>query len=207
MSKTAISILIFLSCILCSAQTDSVPAISQHHYNFKLAYISSIIYPGMSIGAEYLLQENQIESEAGSGKKKKSTRASLISGNLNWYHHPEFHDNIYFTAEYVIRRTNIKGFIREFTFGPGFSRTFLGGTTYMVNNNGDVSRVKNAGYNYALLTFGGGVGVDLTEKHNLPLMAMVNLNMISMFPYNSTIYFRPVLELGIRTNPFMLKRQ
>jgi hypothetical protein len=27
------------------------------------------------------------------------------------------------------------------------------------------------------------------------------MNIISMFPYNSTIYFRPVLELGIRYTP------
>jgi len=207
MAKTAISILIFFSGILCSAQTDSVPATSQHRYSFRLSYVSSIIYPGMSIGAEYFLQEKQIQSVARSGEKKISARARLISGNISWYHHPEFHDNIYFTAEYVMRRTNLKGFIKEFTFGPGISRTFLGGTTYRVSNNGDVSPVRNAGYNYALLTIGGGIGVDLSVKHNLPLAAMVNLNMISMFPYNSTIYFRPVLMLGVRTNPFTWKRQ
>jgi len=27
------------------------------------------------------------------------------------------------------------------------------------------------------------------------------MNMICMFPYNSTLYFRPVLELGLRYTP------
>jgi hypothetical protein len=206
MVKTAISILTFLCCTLCRAQTDSVPLLKRQSYNFKLSYNSSIIYTGMSIGTEFFLQNKDIQVLRKSGKTRTFTRSRLISGNVNWYHHPEFHDNLYFTAEYVMRRTNSLGLIKEFTFGPGFSRTFLGGTTYKVNNSGEVSIVRNAGYNYALITIGGGIGVDLSVKYDLPLIAIANLNMISMFPYNSTIYFRPVLELGIRTNPFMWRR-
>jgi hypothetical protein len=205
MVRTAISILTLLCCVLCRAQTDSVPVPNKHPYNFKVAYNSSVIYPGMSIGAELYLQKKNMEILRKSGESNNYTRARLISGNVNWYHHPEFHDNLYFTAEYVMRRTNIRGFIKEFTFGPGFSRTFLGGTTYKVNNSGDVSIVRNAGYNYALITIGGGIGVDLSVRYNLPAAVMANFNMISMFPYNSTIYFRPMLELGVRSNPFRRK--
>lgn len=206
MAKTAISILTFLCCTVCMAQTDSVPVPNKHLFNFKLSGNSSIIYPGMSIGAEFFLQKKDIQILKKSGESKTYTRARLISGNINWYHHPEFQDNLYFTAEYTMRRTNLKGFIKEVTFGPGFSRTFLGGTTYKVNSSGDVSIVRNAGYNYALITIGGGIGVDFSVKYNLPFAAMANLSMISMFPYNSSIYFRPVLGIGTRTNPFMWKR-
>jgi hypothetical protein len=27
------------------------------------------------------------------------------------------------------------------------------------------------------------------------------MNLLTMFPYNNTVYFRPVLEIGIRYNP------
>jgi hypothetical protein len=129
------------------------------------------------------------------------TKGRFISGNLNWYHHPDFHDNLYLTAEWVMRRTRFTGFISEFSVGPGFSRTFLGGTTYKVDDNGNVSVIKLAGYNYALITIGGGFGYDFSMKKQLPFSAVAKMNLISMFPYNSTIYFRPVLELGIRYTP------
>jgi hypothetical protein len=129
------------------------------------------------------------------------TKERYISGNLNWYHHPDFHDNIYLTAEWVMRRTLNAGFISEFSIGPGFSRTFLGGTTYKVDDNGNVSVIKSAGYYYALVTIGGGFGYNFSMKKQLPLSAFVKMNIISMFPYNSTVYFRPVLELGIRYTP------
>jgi hypothetical protein len=89
----------------------------------------------------------------------------------------------------------------EFSFGPGFSRTFLGGTTYKVDDIGNISVIKLAGYNYALITIGGGFGYDFSMKKKLPFSAFAKMNLISMFPYNSTIYFRPVLELGIRFTP------
>ena len=125
----------------------------------------------------------------------------FISGNLNWYHHPDFHDNLYLTAEWLMRRTRNTGFVSEFSAGPGFSRTFLGGTTYKVDDQGNISVVKWAGYNYALITIGGGLGYDLTVKKQLPVMAIAKMNLIVMFPYNSTMYFRPVLEIGIRYTP------
>ena len=85
--------------------------------------------------------------------------------------------------------------------GPGFSRTFLGGTTYRVDDRGNISVVKLAGYNYALITIGGGLGYDFTAKKQLPVSGFAKMNLILMFPYNSTLYFRPVLEIGIRYTP------
>ena len=93
------------------------------------------------------------------------------------------------------------GFFTEFSPEIGYSRTFLGATTYKVNDNGDITIEKLAGYNYALITFGGGLGYDFSMKKALPFSAIAKMNIISMFPYNSTIYFRPVLEIGIRYFP------
>jgi hypothetical protein len=58
-----------------------------------------------------------------------------------------------------------------------------------------------AGYNYALITVGGGFGYDYSVRKNFPCLIFAKMNIISMFPYNSTIYFRPVMELGIRYMP------
>ena len=198
MLKTGISILALLYCSLCQAQCDSINHSSANRFNLKLSYNSSLIYPGMSTGIEYTL--NQINERVLKNQKlvRNFKKERFISGNLNWYHHPDFHDNLYLTAEWVMRRTRYTGFISEFSVGPGFSRTFLGGTTYKVDDAGNISVIKLAGYNYALFTIGGGFGYDFSMVKHLPFSTVAKLNIISMFPYNSTIYFRPVLEFGIR---------
>jgi len=67
--------------------------------------------------------------------------------------------------------------------------------------------VKLAGYSYALLTIGEGFGFDFSVKRHLPFSTVAKMNLLTMFPYNNTVYFRPVLELGIRYNPLHGKRK
>jgi hypothetical protein len=155
----------------------------------------------MSTGVEYSL--NHINERVLKNQKpgRDYKKEKFISANLNWYHHPDFHDNLYLTSEWVMRRTRFTGFISEFSVGPGFSRTFLGATTYKVDDAGNISVIRLAGYNYALITIGGGFGYDFSMKKQLPFSAVAKMNLISMFPYNSTIYFRPVMEIGIRYAP------
>ncbi len=201
MLKTAISILALLYCTLCHSQCDSINDSSTRHFNLKFSYNSSLIYPGISTGIEFPLNYVNVHVFKNQKLIRCFKKGRFISGNLNWYHHPDFHDNLYLTAEWVMRRTRYTGFMSEFSIGPGFSRTFLGGTTYKVDDIGNISVIKLAGYNYALITIGGGFGYDFSMKKKLPFSALAKMNLISMFPYNSTIYFRPVLELGIRYTP------
>jgi len=57
-----------------------------------------------------------------------------------------------------MRRTRYTGFIQSFRWSR-VQPDFPGGTTYRVDDNGNVSIVKLAGYNYALFTLGGGFGM------------------------------------------------
>lgn len=207
MLKTGIPILTLLCCTICQAQNDSINDLSASQINLQLAYNSSLIYPGISTGIEFPLYHVNVEVLKNQKIVRYFTKGRFITGNLNWYHHPQFHDNLYLTVEWVMRRTRFKGFISEFSAGPGFSRTFLSGTTYRVNDNGTISVIKLAGYNYALITAGGGFGYDFSVKKNLPFSTLARMNIISMFPYNSTIYFRPVLEFGIRYMPGLTKNK
>ncbi len=203
MLKTTTLILALFYSSLCIAQCDSINDSSSRHFNLNLSYNSSLIYPGISAGMEFPIYHVNVQVLKNQKIVKFYTRGKFITGTLNWYHHPDFHDNLYLTAEWLMRRTKYSGFITEFSAGPGFSRTFLGGTTYRVDDKGNVSVVKLAGYNYALITFGGGLGYDFSMKKHLPFSAIAKMNIISMFPYNSTIYFRPVLEIGIRYFPII----
>jgi hypothetical protein len=201
MLKTGLIVSAALLTVFCQAQSDSIKKLNTCEYNLKLSYNSSLIYPGLSTGVEFHLNKMDSVISVRHSGNRPVTRNRFVSANISWYHHPYFHDNLYLTVEWVMRRTRGNGFISEFSFGPGFSRTFLGGTTYRINGSGDVSVVKLAGYNYALFTIGEGLGIDFSVKKHLPFSTVAKMNIITMFPYNSTVYFRPVLEIGIRYNP------
>jgi hypothetical protein len=201
MLKSGIIILFLFSYLLCQAQNDSINNLPESSFNLKLSYNSSLIYPGISAGIEFPVFQLRNQAWIVKSVTRSFYRRRYISGNISWYHHPGFHDNLYLTAEWIMRRTRSGGFTCEFSAGPGYSRTFLGGTTYMVSDNGAVKIIKNAGYSYALITLGGGFGYDFSMKNKIPVSVFSKMNLISMFPYNSTFYFRPVLELGVRYSP------
>ncbi len=205
MLRIGFFIFLIVRVTLCQAQEDYVPAPPFHKYDIKMGYLSSLIYPGVSAGFEYFMIRKDPQLSKMNRDLRVLTRDRFISANINWYHHTEFHDNLYLSLEWVRRRTKSSGYLSEFSFGPGFSRAFLGGTTYRVDSNGNVSVSKLAGYNYALITVGTGLGYDYSVKKNLPYLLFAKMNLICMFPYNSTIYFRPVLELGLRYTPNRMK--
>jgi hypothetical protein len=205
MLKTRVFIVFLFICILGKSQCDTISDSSSGRLSFKLSFIGSIIYPGIGTGIELPIYHKDMQVLKDLKVVKYYTKGRFISGNLNWYHHPGFHDNLYFTAEWIMRRTKYKGFISEFSAGTGFSRTFLGGTTYRVDESGNISIDKNKGYYYALLSIGGGFGYDFSMTKKIPLSVFGKMNLLLMFPYNSTIYLRPVLEIGLRYTPIRVK--
>ncbi|TAL66699.1 MAG: hypothetical protein EPN88_07990 [Bacteroidetes bacterium] len=198
MLKAGIFILFIFCSLFCSGQSDSIVKSSGLHYNIKLSYNSTLIYPGLSTGIEFPLRTFH-ERET---KKRLVVKERFVAGNVSFYHHPDFHNNLYLTIEWIMRRVNNKGFLYEYSIGPGCSRTFLQGTTYKVSENGDISVIKSPGYNYALVTTGGGFGYDFSVKKQLPFSTYAKMDLLIMFPYNSTFYLRPVLEIGIRFKPW-----
>ena len=195
-------IVLFLLCVFCVGQErDSLSNHDTISSNIKLAYNSSLIYPGVRLGIEIPLSISHVISD-----KKNYTKEQFLSANLGWYHHPQFHDNLYISAGWIVRRTKISGFFTEFSPELGYSRTFLGGTTYKVNDNGEVSIDKLAGYSYALILVGGGIGYDFSKQKHWPLATFLKANMLCLFPYNSTIYLRPTLEIGFIYKPIRFLR-
>jgi hypothetical protein len=171
---------------------------SSHLY---LSYNSSLIYPGFRLGMELPVKTVYVTKTTKSDKEKKFTKDRFITTNVSWYHHPSFHDNLYLTSGWTMRRTKPKGFFTEFSPEIGLSRTFLGGTTYEVNDSGNIKIKKLAGYYYALISVGGGIGYDFEKTKHKPVMVFSKLNVLTMFPYNSTYYLRPAFEIGIIYKP------
>lgn len=187
--------------IPCFSQSIDSVWVEKKSSNLSSAYISSLIYPGARFGLELPVNTIYISKITKSGKTKDFTKDRFVTANLSWYHHPAFHDNVYFSGGWTMRRTKSNGFLTEFSPEVGLSRTFLGGTTYQVDDNGNVSIKKCAGYYCALVSVGGGIGYDFSKTKWQPFSIFSKFNVLMMFPYNSTIYLRPVMEIGFIYKP------
>jgi len=198
LSRKILTVSVFLSFTLtCFSQSENLTSSNKVSSDISIAYNSSLIYPGLRLGIELPIYTVILTKDSNTNNATTFIKDRFVSVKTGWYHHKDFHDNLYFTAEWVMRKTRKSGYFTEFSSGLGYSRTFLGGTTYKVENNGDVNKIKSAGYNYAMILAGVGLGFNFSQYKKIPLSVFYKLNMLTMFPYNSTIYFRPVMELGL----------
>ncbi len=195
-NKLKTTCLILLQIVLMVKASSQVDSTITRPSDFRVAYNSSLIYPGAALGIDYPIQEIQLTKSWKDGRSKTIVKQRYLSGTLGFYHHKGFHDNIYILPEWVMKRSKGEYWFSEFNFGLGYSRTFLGGTTYKVDENGNVSIIPLAGYSYAIAVAGFGMGYNL-KAGNIPFSIYSRINMLAIFPYNSTIYPRPALEIGI----------
>ncbi len=194
--KIFLSLIFALSAAMGFSQNPDSANLPKKPINIKLCYNSTLIYGGARAGAEFQVKAVSASRIRKSGRESFYVKELLIGPTLSWYHHPGFHDNVYLTICSIWRRTKSTCFFTEFSPEIGYSRTFLGGTTYLVNGSGRVSVEKLAGYNYAFLSIGEGFGYDFSKSKSLPLMICLKINMMAMYPYNSTLYLRPAMEAG-----------
>ncbi|MEX2485430.1 MAG: hypothetical protein WED10_12745 [Brumimicrobium sp.] len=162
----------------------------------KLAYNSSIIYPGLRTGLELPFLEKTIHKKKRNGVLKTRSKKQFLTFNFGWYHQPSFHDNFYLTTGYTFRKTRQKGFMTEWGVEIGYSRTIINSTTYSVSESGEIS-TRTSGYNHFICSIGAGMGYDLRKKKSLPLLLNTKMNLLLMTPYNNTVYLRPAVEIGI----------
>lgn len=166
--------------------------------NVKLGFNFDFTNPGLSAGYEHLYKSKSFEKKLKSGKVKFYKWESIVSGNVGFYHHTGFHDNLYVTVGWTKRRVSARGFYFDFSPELGLSRTFVAGTTYNIENPDNIETKSSSGYFYPLLGVGFGIGHDFSARNkNIPLMASLNIKGIAMYPYNSLFYLRPMVELGL----------
>ena len=131
----------FLAICSFSQSRDSALVAPPPLLNLKASYNSSLIYPGARLGIEFPLKQHKSIIIKRLAHKKEIVKDRFISVNMGWYHHPHYHDNLYLTGGWTMRRTRPNGLFTEFSPEIGLRRTFMGGTTYRVDNNGKISIV------------------------------------------------------------------
>ncbi len=164
--------------------------------SIKAAYMGSIIYPGFKLGVERPFKVIQKEK-----RSKTILKERYWTYNLGFYKHQTFHTNTNLLVERQKRRQYPNGFFIETAPGIGYSRTFLGGETYKVDESGTVSKKSGAGYNYAMLSFAAGLGYNFSKKKGIPIKVYFKPSVFILAPYNSFVYSRPTVELGLVYTP------
>lgn len=198
MTKIYLALLVcfFSSFLLAQSKSSHQPKVAS---SIKIAYNSALIYSGIRLGFELPTQIIYKTKVKKNNQKKQIEKSQFLTFNIGFYHHPDYHDNLYFTVGYTFRNVKPKGFFTEFSPEVGYSRTFLGGTTYQVTDH--VSIKHNAGYNHLLLSLGAGFGYDFSKLLDKPYALFYKANIIVMLPYNNSVHLRPTMELGIRFTP------
>jgi hypothetical protein len=163
--------------LICLHSTKGQKNFELPETSIKVAYMGSVTYPGFKVGIEIPTKVIPVEKQRSWGTKT-ILKERYWTLNVGFYHHPGFHDNLYFLAERQFRRQYNSGFFTEFSPGLGFSRTFLG-------------------YNYLMVSVAGSIGYDLSKQLDIPLKIYLKPSFFALAPYNSTKYMRPTYEIGM----------
>lgn len=158
-------------------------------------FTNKLLGAQVGLGKTVALKEKHVFKR--SGKEKINTKSRVLYGNLGYYDQPGLHQNALLTAEYAMTRANRRGFYTEFTPLLGVSRTFLPGTTYEVDDVGNVSIDKNAG-NWTLT---GGLGLGLGKSfENKPFhpLKTISARLVTQvfYPNFRFVSLKPSLQLN-----------
>ncbi|MDX1908734.1 MAG: hypothetical protein SF053_16980 [Bacteroidia bacterium] len=183
--------LLLLMPILANAQPQAgMPVL---YPGIKVAWLGSVIYPGLTAGVEWPYKSKLFTARDTLHRRKEY----YLAANIGFYHHPTFHDNVFVRVERLRRRQTATGWFTETAPGIGFSRTFLGGTTYAVADDGKVTLRRWAGHTYGMVSVAVGGGYNFAMRQGTPVSVYGSVRMLCLFPSNSFIYLRPTIELGL----------
>lgn len=184
---------LLMGCFQLSAQDKT--ALST---GIKLGYQSTLIYPGYRTGLERPFRVVEHTKNLRSGSVRHFTKTHYWLAETGYYHHRNFHDHFFLAGGWLYRRANSRRVFTEFSALLGYSRTFLGATTYIVEAATRQVRVRpKAGYHYAILSPGFGVGRQLQRGWSVYWRGGFFL----MHPSNNSVYLRPVLDAGVIYQP------
>jgi hypothetical protein len=165
--------------------------------SFRLAYMGSILYPGIKAGVEYPIRTKHFVYQVDSIFVTKKSKQRSVTLNLGWYHHKTFHSNYILTVGYLWRRTNKKRWFADVEPQLGVSRTFIDGTVYSVDANNKIDNKKSAGDWFLASQLSFSIGKELLiAKRKEPLKIYLRPTLILLKPYNNFIYVRPSVEIG-----------
>lgn len=197
----------FIFLLLCgcvstaNAQKFEIDSIVQQKLEMpvSVSYFGNFIFdPGFKLGIERQLLTIQKTRNKSNGKIKINRHQFFNTLNLGYYYTKEQNDTWFLNTELGYRKTRKSGFKTEVLLGVGYLRTFLTDETYEVDNNGNVSKIKNAGSNYIMPSLSFGIGYDNSIKHpKFPIAVSFRPNLFFQYPYNSSLLTHIATEINL----------
>ncbi len=186
------------------AQSDSTQKGSYFNkLNYNASYYGETVwYPGIKIGAEYILLEKKKERIIKRNKKgdytKVKTNQLIITGNLGYYWQPHNYGAVFINSALLYRHTANKGFQYNFGLSPLGMNTLFFNETYKVSDDGEVEKAFLPSRFFYAPSIIMGIGHRMKKKR---LSAwFINIHLTSLMPYNNAVNFLAALELGFRFN-------
>jgi hypothetical protein len=203
--KTLIRILIlsFYSQLLFAQHDSTNHGFKLENLNFNASYYGETVwYPGLKVGAEYIISEKKKDIIKTSKKRgeftKIKTNQIIITGNMGYYWQPHNYSSLFINSAILYRHIINKGFQYNFGISPLGMNTFFFNETYEVSEDGEVKKVSMPTrffYSPSLI-----MGLGHTMKNERLSAWFLNLHVTGLLPYNNAVNLLAALEFGFRFN-------
>jgi hypothetical protein len=198
------ALVLFLSLFAAAfAQSDvKRKGFQKEKLNFNASYYGETVwYPGLKVGAEYVISEKKKDKTKKSRKKgeftKTKTNQFIITANLGYFWQPHNYGSLFVNSAILFRHTAHKGFQYNFGVSPLGMNTFFFNETYDVSEDGTVKKAALPArifYSPSII-----LGLGHTMKKKLTAW-FFNVHITSLMPYNSSVNFLAAMEFGFRFN-------
>lgn len=185
------------------AQTDSLKSkgFQWKNLDFNASYYGETgWYPGIKVGAEYIIFEKQkekVKTKRKKGEVKKIKKNQfIITGNLGYYWQAHNYSSAFINSAVLYRHTGNKGFQYNFGISPLGINTFFFNETYKISDDDELTKAflsARAFYEPSLI-----MGLGHTMKKKRLKAWFLNMHIIGLIPYNSAVNALLALEFGFR---------
>lgn len=130
-------------------------------------------------------------------EKMQSEKMSLpMRFNLGYYHHPRYHDGMFFDFNFGTRRYFENGLFIEQSIGIGVIETIMNEDVFEVDDNGNVSKASRFNEPDFMLSITLGLGYNLTKKKESFNALWIRPKVFWQVPYKKSAVFHPVVQFG-----------
>ena len=190
-------ILLVLSIVVAPAVLGQIENETNWQFSF---YGDMLIHPGIEVGYQLPLKNWQkIKSKKG---VEKSKNKSLNTGlDFIYYWHKSHHHGLALNPYVSYQRTKQNGRYFQGKLSLGFHRSFVDGTTYLVDEHGNVASKYFSGQNSLYTSIAFDFGKDLRFTRDIPLRWFFQIGLSGRYPYNRS--YLPSIHTGIGIHYFI----
>lgn len=188
--KILITGLILMGSISLKAQESPPEKIRQ----IQCAYFGEFItHPGLTLGlSKDFYVRDKIKSNG-----KLIHRAFLFHHQIGIYTQRKLETGLFAMSSVGYRKTKPRGYQTTFHLGVGVHHGILTGTTYEVDDNGNVSSKKMAGNTSFISNLAISIGKDFSKRSNLPISVHWKNGLLFKYPINRIVVPQLYTELGL----------